>query len=102
MKRKKCFCAKDPLPLRQTSRLDSTKLTDAALIQISDPTGNGVAGWKHALLHFLRVHMEATLQEVFDWAEEMERVRAALVLGRGEFPGPSALCKSFDRAPMRV
>jgi len=40
------------------------------------------------------------LAEVLDWAEEMERVRAALVLERGEFPGPSALCKSFDRAPM--
>ena len=46
--------------------------------------------------------MEATLQEVLDWAEEMERVRAALMLERGEFPGPSALCKSFDRAPMRI
>ena len=46
--------------------------------------------------------MEATLQEVLDWAGEMERVRAALVLERGEFPGPSALCKSFDRAPMRI
>ncbi len=78
------------------------KLTDAALMQISDPAGNGVAGWKHAVLHFLRLHMEATLEEVLDWAEEMERVRAALVLERGEFPGPSALCKSFDRAPMRI
>ena len=46
--------------------------------------------------------MEATLKEVLDWAEEMEQVRAALVLARGEFPGPSALCKSFDRAPMRI
>jgi len=78
------------------------KLTDAALMQISHPAGNGVAGWKHAVLHFLRLHMDATLQEVLDWAEEMERVRAALVLERGEFPGPSALCKSFDRAPMRI
>jgi len=78
------------------------KHTDAALIQISHPAGNGVAGWKHAVLHFLRLHMEATLQEVLDWAEEMERVRAALMLERGEFPGPSALCKSFDCAPMRI
>ncbi|EMA54332.1 putative transposase [Halococcus thailandensis JCM 13552] len=30
------------------------KLTDAALIQISDPAGNSVAGWKHAVLHCLR------------------------------------------------
>lgn len=78
------------------------KLTDAALIQISDPAGNGVAGWKHAVLHFLRKHMEATLTEVLDWAEEMERVRAAPALRRSEFIGPSALCKSFDRAPMAV
>lgn len=78
------------------------KLTDAALMQISHPAGNGVAGWKHAVLHFLREHMDATLAEVLDWAEEMERVRAALVLERGEFLGPSALCKSLDRAPMAV
>jgi IS5 family transposase len=71
-------------------------------MQISHPAGNGVVGWKHAVLHFLQLHMGATLQEALDWAEEMERVRAALVLERGEFPGPSALCKSFDRAPMRI
>jgi len=46
--------------------------------------------------------MEATLLEVLDWAEETERARAALVLERGDFPGPSALCKSFDRAPMHI
>ena len=78
------------------------KLTDAALMQISHPAGNGVAGWKHAVLHFLRKHMDATLIEILDWAEEMERVRAALVLERGEFLGPSALCRSFHRAPMSV
>jgi IS5 family transposase len=78
------------------------KLTDAALTQVSHPAGNGVAGWKHAVPHFLRHHMDATLEEALDWAEEMERVRAALVLERGEFPGPSALCKSFDRAPMWI
>ena len=71
-------------------------------MQISHPAGNGVAGWKHAVLHFLRKHMDATLIEILDWAEEMERVRAALVLERGEFLGPSALCRSFDRAPMSV
>ena len=78
------------------------KLTDTAVMQISHPADNGVAGWKHAVLHFLRLHMAATLAEVLDWAEEMKRVRAALVTERGEFPGPSALCKSFDRAPMHI
>ena len=48
------------------------KLTDAALLQISDPAGNSVASWKYVVLNFLRVHMEATLGEVLDWAEEME------------------------------
>lgn len=71
-------------------------------MQVSHPAGNGIAGWKHAALHFLRVHMEATYVEVLDWAEEMERVRAWLALRRGEFPGPSALCKSIDRAPMSI
>ena len=69
-------------------------------MQVSHPAGQEVAGWKHAVLHFLRLHMEAALLEVLDWTEEMERVRAALVHERREFPGPSALCKSFDRAPM--
>jgi len=30
-------------------------------MQISHPAGNSVAGWKHAILHFLRHHMDATL-----------------------------------------
>jgi IS5 family transposase len=42
------------------------KLTDAALMQISHPAGNGVASWKHSVLHFPRLHMEATLEEVLD------------------------------------
>ncbi|WP_128904751.1 hypothetical protein [Halorubrum amylolyticum] len=46
--------------------------------------------------------MEVTLQEVLDWAEEMKWVRAALENEHGEFPGPSALCKSFDRTPMHI
>ena len=46
--------------------------------------------------------MESTVLEVLDWAEEMERVRAALILERGEFPGPSALCKSVDRVSMAI
>ena len=60
-------------------------------MKTSDPAGNGVAGWKHVVLHFFRVHMDATLSEVLDWAEEMERVRAALALQRGEFIGPRAV-----------
>jgi LytS/YehU family sensor histidine kinase len=44
------------------------------------------AGWKHALLLYLREHMKAEYQEVIDRAEEMERVRAVLSLERGEFP----------------
>ena len=78
------------------------KRTDAAIMQISDPAGNGIAGWKHAVLHFLRVHMNATLSEVLDWGEETERVRVALALRRGEFIGPSALCKSFDQTSMCI
>lgn len=37
------------------------KLTGAAVMQISRPAGNGIAGWKHAVMHFLRVHMERIL-----------------------------------------
>ncbi len=43
-------------------------------MQISHPAGNSVAGWKHAVPHFLRFHMEATLEEVLDWTEEMEQL----------------------------
>jgi len=68
------------------------KLTDSAQLQLSDPAGNGFAGWKHALLLYLREHMDAEYQEVIDWAEEMERVRAVLNLERGEFPVHSTLC----------
>ena len=78
------------------------KLTDAAQLKVSDPAGNGFAGWKHALLLYLREHMDAEYQEVIDWAEEMERVRAVLKLERGEFPVPSTLCKAFKRTPMAV
>lgn len=78
------------------------KLTDAAVIQLSHPAGNGFAGWKHAVLLYLREHMDAEYEEVIDWAEEMERVRLLLSLRRGEFPAPSTLCKAFKRAPMSV
>ena len=43
-------------------------------MQINDPADNGAAGWNHAVLHFLRVHVEGTLGEVLDRVEEMERV----------------------------
>ena len=78
------------------------KLTDAALIQLSDPAGNGFAGWKHAVLLYLREHMDAEYEEIIDWAEEMERIRFLLNLRRGKFPAPSTLCKAFKRAPMSV
>ena len=68
------------------------KLTDAALIQLSDPAGNGFAGWKHAVLLYLREHMDAEYEEIIDWAEEMERIRFLLGLRRGKFPAPSTLC----------
>jgi hypothetical protein len=78
------------------------KLTDAALIQLSDPAGNGFAGWKHAVLLYLREHMDAEYEEIIDWAEEMERIRFLLGLRRGKFLAPSTLCKAFKRAPMGV
>jgi len=53
-------------------------------------------------LLYLREDIEAEYQEVIDWAEEMERVRAVLNLERGEFPAPSTLCKTFKRAPISV
>jgi len=46
--------------------------------------------------------MDATLIEVLNRAEKRERVRAALILERGEFPGPLSLCKSLDRAPKTI
>ena len=78
------------------------QLTDAALIQLSHPAGKPVAGWKHAVLLYLREHMDAEYDEVIDWAEEMDRVRRLLCLRRGTFPAPSTLCKAFKRAPMSV
>ena len=42
------------------------KLTDAALIQLSDPVGNRFAGWKHAVLLYLREHMDAEYEEIIN------------------------------------
>jgi len=44
--------------------------------------------------------MDATFEQVVDWAEEMDRVRALLNLERGSFPHYSTICKPFKRAPM--
>ena len=57
------------------------KLTYAALIEISNPAGNGFAGWKHAVLLYQKFHMDATYEEIIDWAEEMDRIRLLLVPG---------------------
>lgn len=78
------------------------KLTDAALLELSDPAGNGFAGWKHAVLLYQKHHMEASYMEIVDWAEEMDRIRLLLSLPRGSFPHPSTLCKAFKRTSMRV
>ena len=78
------------------------KLTDAAVMQLSHPAGKPVAGWKHAVLLYLREYMGAEYEKIIDWAEEMDRVRQLLCLRRGTFPAPSMLCKAFKRAPMSV
>lgn len=87
--------------MRQTVAL-AQKLTDAAVMQVSHPAGNGFAGWKHVVLLYLRGHMSAEYEEIIDWAEEMGRIRRLLGLQRGEFPAPSTLCKAFKRASMWV
>ena len=56
------------------------KLTGAAVMQLSHPVGKPVAGWKHAVLLYLREHMEAEFEEIIDWAEKMDRVRRLLGL----------------------
>lgn len=78
------------------------KYSAAGLLEISNPTGYGFAGWKHVVLHYLRVHENKSYAAVVDLASEMDRVRALLNLGRWDFPSPSTLCRSFDRAPMSV
>lgn len=46
--------------------------------------------------------MDATYAEIVDWTSEMDRVQALLSLRRWEFPAPSTLWRSFERAPMAV
>ena len=78
------------------------KCSAAGFLKISNPRGYGFAGWKHVVLHYLRIHEEKSYAGVVDLASEMDRVRALLNLGRWDFPSPSALYRSFDRAPMAV
>lgn len=78
------------------------KHSAAGLIQISNPRGFGYPGWKHVVLHYLRIELDATYLEVIDWVSEMDRIRGLLNLPIDGFPDPSTLCRSFDRAPMWV
>lgn len=78
------------------------KCSAAGLVTVSNPTGYGFDGWKHAVLHYLRIHEEKSYAGVVDLASEMDRVRALLNLERWDFPSLSALYRSFDRAPMSV
>jgi IS5 family transposase len=61
MKRKSASVQKTLFRFVKQAVSIARKLTDAALMQISHPAGNGAAGWKHAVLHFLRVYIDATL-----------------------------------------
>ena len=78
------------------------KHSAAGLTKVSNPSGYGFAGWKHVVLHYLRIELGATFEEVVNWASEMDRVRALLNLTIDGFPHPSTLCRSFNRTPMSV
>jgi IS5 family transposase len=78
------------------------KCSAAGLMKVSNPIGCGFAAWKHVVLHYLRIHEEKSYAGVVDLASEMDRVRALLNLGRWDFPSPSALYRSFNRAPMSL
>lgn len=78
------------------------KYSDAGLLKVSNPRGNGFAGWKHVVLHYLRIHEEKSYTGIVDLASEMDRVRALLQLPRHGFPDASTLYRSFNRAPMYV
>ena len=69
---------------------------------ISNPRGYGFPGWKHVVLHYLRIQLDATYAEVVDWVSEMDRIRSVLNLPIDGFPHPSTLCRSFNRAPMSL
>ncbi|WP_225335217.1 IS5 family transposase [Halomicrobium urmianum] len=88
--------------VKQAASLAQKRCAASPTAVVSDPAGNGFAGWKHLTLHFLRVHMSASYAEIVDWASEMDRVRAVLQLARFEFPAPSTLWRSFERVPTRI
>lgn len=69
---------------------------------MSDPGGNGFAGWKHLTSHFLWFHMETSYEEIVDRASEMARLRAAVRLPRGGFPNTSTRRQPFERPPTRI
>ena len=46
--------------------LFAQKHTDVALIQLSFPAGESVVGWKHAVLLYLRKHMDAEYEEIIN------------------------------------
>ena len=78
------------------------KCSAAGLLKVSNPRGYGFAGWKHVVLHYLRIHEETSYEGVIDRAAEMDRIRALLNFERWDFPSPSGLYRSFKRAPMSV
>jgi hypothetical protein len=78
------------------------KHSAAGLLKISRPTGNGFAGWKHVVLHYLRIHKEESYAGVVDLALEMDRVRTLLNLPLFGFPKASTLYRSFNRASMNL
>jgi IS5 family transposase len=47
------------------------KHSAAGLTKVSNPSGYGFSGWKHVVLHYLRIELGATFEEVVDRASEM-------------------------------
>lgn len=88
--------------VKQAASLAQKRCAASPTAVVSNSVGNGFAGWKYLTLHFLRVYMNATFEEIVEWASEMDRVRAVLQLARSEFPAPSTLWRSFRRVPTRV
>ncbi|UWG48118.1 Transposase, IS5 family [Halanaeroarchaeum sp. HSR-CO] len=78
------------------------KYSAAGLLKVSIPKGNGFVGWKHVVLHYLRVHEEQSYAGVVDLTPKMDRVRGLLHLFLLGFPDASTLYRSFNRAPMHV
>ena len=78
------------------------KYSAVGLLKISNPAGNGFAGWKPVVLHYLRIEQESSYANVVDFASEMDHGRALLQLPLHGFPDASTLYRSFNRAPMVV